>query len=141
MDVIPSSHDVTYLATTAMQQQQPNHLEVNHIKPAAPMENSEKSELLLDCHQQQQQRLLVSSETSVGNGTAAWISSQGHLVTVWTASGPPLLSTGRDQDNNQQQQQKNSMNLINARMHIRRNPTVDGCGQAKISQNVAETKT
>ena len=147
MDVIPSSHDVTYLA--AMQQQNNQLMEVNHIKsPASSIENSKKSELLLDCHQQSQQlpTLLVSSadtSSSVGNGTAAWISSQGHLVTVWTPSGTSL-STGRDQDNNQQQQQQqHSMNLINARVHIRQNPcTVDGCGEAKISsQNVAETKT
>lgn len=136
IDVISSSqHDVTYLAAP---EQPNNHLEIKQ-PPHSPLEiNSEKSELsLLDCHQQQQQqqRLLVSSDTSGSNGTAAWISSQGHLVTVWTPSGTPL-STGRDQDNNQQQQ--NSMNLINARIHIRRNPsTVDGCGEAKI----AETKT
>ncbi len=157
MDVIPSSHDVTYL--TAMQQPNNQLMEVNHIKsPASSIENSnKKSELLLDCHQQSQQlpTLLVSSadtsSSSVGNGTAAWISSQGHLVTVWTPSGTSSLSTGRDQDNNQQQQQQqqqqHSMNLINARVHIRQNPnsssTVDGCGEFdKISsQNVAETKT
>ena len=155
MDVIPSSHDVTYL--TAMQQPNNQLMEINHIKsPASSIENSnKKSELLLDCHQQSQQlpTLLVSSadtsSSSVGNGTAAWISSQGHLVTVWTPSGTSSLSTGRDQDNNQQQQQQqqHSMNLINARVHIRQNPnsssTVDGCGEFdKISsQNVAETKT
>ncbi len=137
MDVIPPSHDVTYLAPTTMQQQQQhNNLEVIHIKPSRFV-SEEKSEVLLDSHQQ---RVLVSSDASVSNGTAAWISSQGHLVTVWTPSGSSPLSTGRDQDNNQQAQQ-NSMNLINARMHIRRNPTVDGCGEAKINPNVAETKT
>jgi hypothetical protein len=117
------------------QQQQQNNLEVAHIKPSRVV-SDEKSELLVDSHQQ---RVLVSSDASISNGTAAWISSQGHLVTVWTPSGSAPLSTGRDQDNHQTQQ--NSMNLFNARMHIRRNPTVDGCGEAKINPNVAETKT
>lgn len=136
MDVIPpSQQDATYLAPTTMQQQQQNSLEVTHIKPSRVV-SEEKSELLLDSHQQ---RVLVSSDASISNGTAAWISSQGHLVTVWTPSGSAALSTGRDQDNNQTQQ--NSMNLFNARMHSRRNPTVDVCGEAKINPNVAETKT
>ncbi|KAI9564743.1 hypothetical protein GHT06_008484 [Daphnia sinensis] len=131
-DVIPSS-EVSYSAaeSTHLIQRQDNS-EGERIKSCEALE---KSSLLLDSPQQQ--RILVSSDTSISNGTAAWISSQGHLVTVWTSSSATPLSTAARDEGNQ-----HSMNLINARMHIRRNPSTDMCGDAsKIHQTIAETKT
>ncbi|XP_057370382.1 tachykinin-like peptides receptor 86C [Daphnia carinata] len=131
-DVIPLS-EVSYTAAenTHLIQRQDNS-EGERLNSCGTLE---KSSLLLDSPQQQ--RILVSSDTSISNGTAAWISSQGHLVTVWTSSSATPLSTAARDDGNQ-----HSMNLINARMHIRRNPSTDVCADAsKIHQTIAETIT